>query len=236
MIPITSEIIGPGIEEEYADAMERIIFLLDAFKAHPPANDNFYGRIVYQLLWLKQEIEAQRLPIPVDRSYIGTLTYVIGDHSVSETPEIHKKLGELDTILEGPGLIKSRHYPVVVAQIEDFIALVTKHVPAAKLLPVEREALEQFADIAEKLRRSEIELPVSKKDYPAWLDPIQLIHFNNPHVPNGGNERTRVALPVFGGWRPYPAEKPPLPAPKPGLDPRAPDMTLVRDLINTKTS
>jgi hypothetical protein len=33
---------------------------------------------------------------------------------VSDTPEIHKKLGELDTILEGPGLIKPRHYPVVV--------------------------------------------------------------------------------------------------------------------------
>ncbi|MGE4481174.1 hypothetical protein [Acidocella sp.] len=29
MIPIAPDIIGPGIEEEYADAMERIVFLLD---------------------------------------------------------------------------------------------------------------------------------------------------------------------------------------------------------------
>jgi hypothetical protein len=33
MIPITSDIIGPGIEEEYADAMMRITFLLDAFES-----------------------------------------------------------------------------------------------------------------------------------------------------------------------------------------------------------
>jgi hypothetical protein len=45
-----------------------------------------------------------------------------------------------------------------------------------------------------------------------------------------------VTLSVFGGWRPYPAQKPPLSAPNPGLDPRAPDITLMRDLINTKTS
>jgi hypothetical protein len=236
MIPITPDIVGPGIEEEYADAMERITFLLDAFEEYPPANDNFYGRIVYQLLWLRQEIEAQRLPIPVDRSYIGTLTYLVGSGDVNKTQEIRLRLGELTRILQGPGLIKPRHYPVVVAQIEDFLALVIKHVPSATLLPVERDALEQFAAIAGKLLRGEIELPVSKQDYPAWLDPTRLVHFNNPHLPNGGNERRHVALPVFGGWRPYPAEKPLLPAPNPGLDPRAPDMTLMRDLINTKTS
>ena len=236
MIPITPDIIGPGIEEEYADAMQRITFLLDAFKEHPPTNDNFYGRIVYQLLWLKQEIEAHRLPIPVDRSYIGTLTYLVGSGDVNKTQEIRAQLGELDTILEGPGLIKPRHYPVVVAQIEDFITLVTRHVPAAQLLPVERDALEQFATIAGKLLCGEIELPVSRQDYPAWLDPTLHDHFDEPYIPNGGNETRRVTLPVFGGWRPEPAEKPPLPAPNPGLDPRAPDMTLMRDLINTKTS
>jgi hypothetical protein len=236
MIPITPDIIGPGIEEEYADAMERIIFLLDAFKEYPPANDNFFGRIVYQLLWLRQEIEAQRLPIPVDRSYIGTLTYLVGSGDVNKTQEIRLRLGELARILQGPGLIKPRHYPVVVAQIEDFIVLVTKHVPAAQLLPVEREALEQFATIAGKLLRGEIKLPVSKQDYPAWLKVSPLVHFDEPFIPNGGNETRRVTLPIFGGWRPYPTRKPPLPAPNPGLDPRAPDMTLMRDLINTKTS
>ena len=47
MIPITPEIMGPGIEEEYADAMARIDFLLDAFKNHPASNDTFYGGMVY---------------------------------------------------------------------------------------------------------------------------------------------------------------------------------------------
>ena len=48
-IPISPEIIGPGIEEEYADAMERIIFLLNAFKDYPAANDTAHGRVGYQL-------------------------------------------------------------------------------------------------------------------------------------------------------------------------------------------
>lgn len=62
MIPITPEILGPGIEEEYADAMERITFLLDAFKHHPASNDTAHGRVVYQLRWLKQESRRNAYP------------------------------------------------------------------------------------------------------------------------------------------------------------------------------
>jgi hypothetical protein len=74
---MTPDIIGPGIEEEYADAMERIVFLLDAFKAYPASNDTAHGRVVYQLLWLKQELGAERLSVPVHRSWIGTVCYVV---------------------------------------------------------------------------------------------------------------------------------------------------------------
>lgn len=236
MIPITPDIIGPGIDEEYADAMARIAFLLDAFKSHPPANDNFHGRIVYQLLWLRQEIEARRLPIPLDPSYIATLGYVIGSGDVSDTEAIHAKLGELDLVLRGPGLIKPRHYPVVIAQIEDFLALVGTHLAADRLLPVERDALDQLRRIADRLRRGEIDLPVPKRDYPAWTDPTALEHFRAPHLPNGGNERRRVTLPVFEGWRPVAARKPPLPAPVPGLPPHAPDFTSIKALMETRVT
>lgn len=89
------EVIGPGIEEEYADAMERIAFLLDAFKDYPASNDTAHGRVVYQLRWLKQEIEAKRLPVPVHKSWISTLCYVVGSCEVDDTKEIANALGEL---------------------------------------------------------------------------------------------------------------------------------------------
>lgn len=122
MIPITPEIIGPGIEEEYADAMERIAFLLDAFKDYPASNETAHGRVVYQLRWLKQEIDAQRLPVPVHKSWISTLCYVVGSCEVDDTKEIAKALGELKRILQGPGLLKPRHFPVIAAQIDDLVA------------------------------------------------------------------------------------------------------------------
>ena len=78
MIAITPEIIGPGIEEEYADAMERIEVLLRILEPFPCSNDTPEGRLHYQMLWMRQEIEAGRLPIPLDRKYYGTLAYLTG--------------------------------------------------------------------------------------------------------------------------------------------------------------
>ena len=71
MIPITPQIMGPGIEEEYVDLMERIEKLEPLFSPFPPSNDTAEGRMVVQLMWLRQEIEAQRLPIPLDQKYWG---------------------------------------------------------------------------------------------------------------------------------------------------------------------
>ncbi len=72
MIDITSEMIGPAdpmalIEEEYADALLRVRFLLEAFRAHDPSNNTAHGRMVYQLRWLERELAARRVPIPLDR-------------------------------------------------------------------------------------------------------------------------------------------------------------------------
>ena len=45
MIAITPEIIGPGIEEEYADAMERIEVLLRILEPFPCSNDTPEGSL-----------------------------------------------------------------------------------------------------------------------------------------------------------------------------------------------
>lgn len=85
MIDITSEMIGPAdpmalIEEEYADALLRVRFLLEAFRAHDPSNNTAHGRMVYQLRWLERELAARRVPIPLDRRWILRWTSQVQAH------------------------------------------------------------------------------------------------------------------------------------------------------------
>lgn len=241
MIPITPEIIGPGIEEEYADAMERIAFLLDAFKDYPASNDTAHGRVVYQLRWLKQEIDARRLPVLVHKSWIGTLCYVVGSCEVDDTKEIAKALGELKRILQGPGLLKLRHFPVIAAQIDDLVTDI--HLFGDPLTPEETQLVTDLEEVAKGIRSGQIFPPLT---VPKGIHPLRRALINAerlikvfPKYPNPrqfGGQSNRLELPLFSGWRPFPAQKPPLAAPNPGLGPEAPDFTLVRDLVKTNVT
>ena len=82
MIAITPQIMGPGIEEEYADLMERVAQLEVLLKPFPPSNDTREGRMVYFLMWLRQEIEAKRLPIPLEDKYWSTLSYLVRESTL----------------------------------------------------------------------------------------------------------------------------------------------------------
>lgn len=241
MIPITPEIIGPGIEEEYEDAMERIAFLLDAFKDYPASNETAHGRVVYQLRWLKQEIDAQRLPVPVHKSWIGTLCYVVGSCEVDDSKEIAKALGELKRILQGPGLLKPRHFPVVAAQIDDLVADI--HLFGDPLTPDEIKFVADLEDTAKGIRSGQIipPLTVPKGIHPLKLALMHAKRLENilPQPPNPHQywkQSHFLQLPLFSAWRPYVAQKPHLGAPNPGLGPEAPDFTLVRDLVNTNVT
>lgn len=234
MIPITPEIIGPGIEEEYADAMERVTFLLDAFKHHPASNDTAHGRVVFQLHWLKQEIEAQRLPIPVNKSWIATLCYVVGSCEVDDTEEIAQALGELVRILQGPGLLKPRHFPVVVAQIEDLIADI--HQFGDPLTEDEIKLVADLGEAASGLRSGQVIPPLEKNRVPHPLrdallnaDRLEKVFPKHPDRRRFVLQSDFLEKPLFEGWRPYAAQKPFLPAPNPGLGPEAPDFTDIRD-------
>ncbi|QQD71406.1 hypothetical protein [Acidithiobacillus ferrivorans] len=240
MIPITPDIIGPGIEEEYADALERIDFLYNKFKPYPESNDTPQGRLLLSIGWFKREITGQHLPIPVDKSHRHTIAYMytngdLGGPEQGNTDDVDVALGELLMVLDGDGLIKKRHYPVVISQINDFAALVAQNVEISDILPIEKEALAQLNKIKEQLTDHEIDLPVSKNDYPAWKDPTALAHFNDRGLPNGWAMRKQITLSVFSGYTPYPAKKPPLPAPHPRLTQRAANLSPVRDWLVAKT-
>lgn len=211
MIPITPEIIGLGIEEEYADALERIEQLEKLLAPFPASNDTREGRMVYLIKWLRQEIEGERLPIPLEGKYWGTLAYLIGEGSLDYLGA-YPSMAQLANILEGIGLLKERHYPVVVAMLDDFLDFVD---PVNQLEPVEQQLIQDCRQIRDGIAARTLSLPLDKSSYPAWRRTLLMI--NLYQLPNFGNRYNMLETTVFAGWRPRPARKGALPAPKPGL-------------------
>jgi hypothetical protein len=210
MILITPQIVGPGIDEEYADAMDRIARIETALTGFPSSNDTPEGRMVYQMMWLRQEIAAKRLPIPLDRRYWSTLGYLVGEGSLDYLG-IEKPLGELARILRGVGMLKKRHYPVVVAMIDDFLALANQ---APRLDPVELSLLDEARAMRAKIS-SGSRLPLDEAQYPTWKAVPDAK--NLEALPDYLRQSRELSDSLFYEYRPPPARKPPLPAPNPGM-------------------
>jgi hypothetical protein len=234
VITITPEILGPGIEEEYADALARIDFALAALAPAAPSNDTFTGQAVFQLLWLKQKIEARELPIPIEPSYIASLLHMLTDGFFSDRKEVEAALVELSYVLLGPGLVRPRHWPVIVSHIEDFLAKVESSADAAQLLPEERQMLAELRAIAEKLRQKAIPLPLAKEDYPAFAHCFTLPHFQKHEQTERLRDLIQLKSTLFEGRRPAAAQKPPLAAPVLGLEPHPKDIADVRRAAGTE--
>ena len=142
---------GPGIEEEYADALEAISGIRKALGPRRLTNDTPDGRLLLNVQWLEQEIRAQRLPIPVDRSYVNTVFYLVGSGDLASVPGLKEPLGKLSLVLDGDGLMKPRHLPVLIALIVDL----TRDADdcRARLTPAEERWVEELKDMADDLRR-----------------------------------------------------------------------------------
>jgi hypothetical protein len=106
--------------------MDRIDKLLIALKPFPETNDKPEGRVMLILRWFKQEIEAVGYRFRQIQSIWGTLKYIVADGTPNYIPGVEQPLAELTSILEGHGLIKPRHYPAMISQIDDMLALVPK--------------------------------------------------------------------------------------------------------------
>lgn len=221
MIEITPEIMGPGIEEEYGDALVAIADLRLALGERPLTNDTPDGRVLLEAAWVEQEIHRQRLPIPVDHSYAGTIYYLVGSKELMHVPGVSNPqgtedaLGRLWLVLKGYGLIKPRHVPVLIAMIDDLCA--DGDQVRDRLNAEEREIVDDIRAQGVLLRRGE---------WPPYRRPQdQFFRFDTPNldalVADFGNRVRGVAFPLFDSWRPYPARKPPLAAPLLGLPDRA---------------
>jgi hypothetical protein len=214
MIPITPDIIGPGIEEEYADALARIDRILEILHDVEPGTGTFKARVVANCAWLRPMILERTMPIPLDRTYWSTLAYVTGDMTfAADHPELSGAIADIVAIVKGRGLLKARHYPVAAALIRDLIDVMQRDIPA--LTDRERAAIVELGDAIRWIDAHKAALPLKSADFPEYerLTP-------NPHFPGGSatlGAKLEMHAVVFGGERPDACMKGPLPAPVPGL-------------------
>jgi hypothetical protein len=204
------EIMGPGIEEEYADLLERIEKLGPLFAPFLETNDTFEGRMRFQLAWLRQEIEAGRLPIPLDKKYWGTLSYLVAEGAVDYLGGA-KEMGEMTAILDGTGMLKPRHTPVVVAMLDDFLKFLQPH--TAGLDPKEQRFLRDTVKIRRDLEGGWITLPLLYDAFPGWKTPWEFPHLNA--LPDFWQRAWNLDGPLFYSVRPWPCRKGPLAPPNP---------------------
>jgi len=210
MILITREIIGPGIEEEYADALLRINKLFEILKPFPEDNSTPEGRLKLELAWLTQEIEDRHISFPVDRRYISTFLYVIAEGMLDTLQGFPEVAAELHTILLH-GLVKRRHYPVVAAMIADALSLV----PQSAKTPEVQAALNDLEKIKTGLLEESISLPLRRENWPAIA---QIRWTKRPDMPFPIIQAMfAIYFTLFTGGRPDVCAKGPLPAPRPGL-------------------
>ena len=222
MIPITPDIIGPGIEEEYADALLAIGHIRAALGPRPMTNSRPDGRLLLNLLWIEQEIRARRLPIPADKSFVGTVFYLIASGELEGLPDlkgnVHYPICRLSLVLDGTGWMKARHLPVLIAMMDDLLADMAR---CPSVTAPERALIDEMAFFAGDLRKG--------GDWPKPRRPQD--YFSTPVSPNleacvdnFANRALMIDAPLFDGWRPRPARKPPLAAPVPGLPAKAPPL------------
>jgi len=95
MIPVTPDIIGPGIEEEYADALAAIDDIGLALGQQDLTSNTPEAAVLRNVLWVEQEIEARRLPVPVNASFVGTIVYLVGSNELAGAPGFQEALGRL---------------------------------------------------------------------------------------------------------------------------------------------
>lgn len=70
------------LEEQYQDIIDNCTVYLTALeKVFVESNDTPEGRMISQLRWLKQEAKGERLPLPVDLEYTGTIRHIAVEHS-----------------------------------------------------------------------------------------------------------------------------------------------------------
>ena len=218
MIEVTPDILGPGIEEEYSDALAAIDDMRVALGLQKLTNSTPEGRVLLNIAWLEKEIHSRRLPIPIDESYAQTIFHLVGSNELAGFPGFQEALGRLWLVLKGYGLVKPRHTPLLISMMDDFTAEAERCPDASA--PKTAALIADMRAEADRLRRGEWPRRRRLQQYFT----LQITPSLRACMERCSGRATDIQAALFEDWRPSPAYKPALPAPTPGLPPKAPSL------------
>ncbi len=134
--------------------------ILEILKDWEPSNDTPPGRIIFECLWLKQEIERNRLPVPFFDEILSIRhTYTDGDMPDEAYEKgIRRYLRFIIELSDGYRIVEPKDYPEVREDIARFMEkLKAGGWESKEGVP---ELLEDLAAIRERLETTEEVIPL----------------------------------------------------------------------------
>jgi len=196
-------------QEIYADIVDNCNVLLGRLKGCELINDTPEGRMIYQCRWLKEQVAAGRLILPVE-NYIHTLRHVSAEnllrHLASSPEHYHSEIGiylyRLVKLTDGNLLLKPEYYMYAVRCLDALIAVLKKAV--RPLSRYELDLTDELVDLKHLLRSRAIEPPLRfyLPDYPNFNEVYVFFESSIDDLPNGKVLCQTVANLIFEGVRP----------------------------------
>jgi len=165
-------VVDARTQEIYDDIVEISDILLKRIYAsgYDETNDTAHGRIVFQLLWLKQEIGNARLTLPLESDSYASLSYIYTNGNISDIESSKYLLHRLMCLVNNELLVKPEYYYKLINKIKDLLIIL--QVAPRDLSDEEKKVITELQDVILKLERKEI-LPYvdfTMESYPAlWF-------------------------------------------------------------------
>ncbi len=154
------------ISEVYQDALLNIEKALTLLSNCQETDSTAEGRMISQLKWLRGEIFANRLSIPVDTAWTSTLRYVYTDHTLDHIRDIRKYLRALMLILvEGELLTKKGHYTAAAMKVDQLLSAIAS---VEKAFTSRDRFVQELKSLRAGLLSGTLDVPVQREDYPAF--------------------------------------------------------------------
>jgi len=149
-------VIDDRTQEIYSDIIEISDTLLEKIYAagYNETNDTAHGRIIFQLLWFKQEIENKRLKLPLERGDRASISYIYTHGNISDIDNSRYLLSRLLKLTNNNLIIKPIHYSKLIYKINELLSILSG-APRA-LSDDEKKVILELQDVIPKLEKKEI--------------------------------------------------------------------------------
>lgn len=140
----------------YNDINEQSDILLKRLKekGYEVSNDTAHGRVIYQLLWFKQEIKNERLKIPMTRDDRASISYIYTNGNISDIEDSDLILNRILSLTQNELILTPKHYPYLIEKIKKLITILEKS--PRPLTKDESKILPELVEIIPKLESEDI--------------------------------------------------------------------------------